>query len=96
MYVIIYGYRTSNKIMGKMPMVCPKCQQQGAQTIVRSRRMLTLFWIPLFPISKNTITRCGQCGAQMKIDNKQADAYFAQQPAAQQGTPQGTPPTDLG
>jgi hypothetical protein len=82
--VIIYGYRTSNQVMGQLPQLCQRCQRQGMQTVVRSRRMFTLFWIPLFPISKKTVMRCSLCGNQMQIDNAQADSYFAQQ---------GIPPT---
>lgn len=91
MNIIIYGYRTSNKVMGQLPQVCAKCQQRGMHTVVRSRRMFTLFWIPLFPITKKTVMRCSLCGNQMEIDSKQADGYFNQQPG-QPGLPQGTPP----
>lgn len=87
--VIIYGYRSSNKVMGELPQLCQRCQRQGMQTVVRSRRMFTLFWIPLFPISKKTVMRCSLCGNQMQIDNAQADGFFNQQA----GMPQGVPPT---
>lgn len=85
--MIIYGYRTSNQVMGQLPQLCQRCQRQGMQTVVRSRRMFTLFWIPLFPLSKKTVMRCSLCGNQMQIDNAQADSYFAQQAGAQQGIP---------
>ena len=89
MNVIIYGYRTQNKVMGQLPQVCSRCQRQGQHTVVRSKRMFTLFWVPLFPISKKTVMRCSLCGNQMQIDNKQADDWFTQ--PAQAGAPPGIP-----
>jgi predicted RNA-binding Zn-ribbon protein involved in translation (DUF1610 family) len=89
--VIVYGYKTVNKVMGQVQQPCPRCQRQAAQTIVRSRRWFTLFWIKTFPITKKTIMRCSACGSQSQIDNKQADAWFGQ-PQAMAG---GMPPQQL-
>lgn len=74
--MIVYGYRTRNKVMGQTDYACPKCQQATAHTVVRSRRWMTLFWVPIFPITKNSIARCSACGQQSKVENAQADAWF--------------------
>jgi hypothetical protein len=79
--MIIYGYRTRNSVLGQVQYGCQKCQQNSFHTVVRSKVFMTLFWIPLFPISKKTTARCNTCGFQEKVDNKKADAMFAQQPA---------------
>ncbi|RAQ97849.1 zinc-ribbon domain-containing protein [Thermogemmatispora tikiterensis] len=75
MYVIVYGYRTRQWLMGRMPAVCQRCQRTSQQQIVRLQRKLTLFWIPLFPIMTRTFLVCTLCGHQMRVDNKQADAW---------------------
>ncbi len=74
--MIIYGYRTRNNVMGQTQQVCQKCQQNSNHAIVRTKRIMTMFWIPLFTVSKKTTSRCGSCGFQAKMDNKQADAMF--------------------
>lgn len=95
--MIIYGYRSRNKVMGQVPYVCPQCKRNGYHTVVRTSRHFTLFWIPLIPVGSTTTARCNLCGFQEKVDNKQADALLAQpQPAAapqmpQQGYPGGNP-----
>jgi len=82
---VIYGFRSRNKVMGQTQSVCPQCQRSGFQTVVRSSRWFTLYFIPLFPYSTKTIARCNLCGFQYAIDNKQANVLFPQgQPAPQE------------
>jgi hypothetical protein len=39
---------------------------------------MTVFWIPIFPITKATTARCNLCGFQEKLDNKKADELLPQ------------------
>lgn len=80
-FTIIYGYRTRNNVMGQTQHVCKKCGQNTPHAVVRTKMYMTLFFVPLFPISKKTTARCGSCGFQEKMDNKQADGMF---PSVQQ------------
>lgn len=75
-FTIIYGYRTRNNVMGQTQYVCQKCGQNSAHSVVRTRYQMTLFFVPLFTVSKKTTARCNICGFQEKMDNKQADAMF--------------------
>ena len=76
--MIVYGFRTRNNVLGQTQYVCQRCQQNAFHSVVRTKRLITLFWIPLIPISKSTTARCNMCGFQEKVDNKQADAMFVQ------------------
>lgn len=80
-FTIIYGYRTRNNVMGQTQMVCKKCGQNAVHAVVRTKYIMTLFFVPLFPVGKKTTARCSNCGRQEKMNNKQADAMF---PAMQQ------------
>ena len=71
--MILYGARRRNKVLGQMQYVCPGCQQPTYHAVVRSRYWFTLFFIPIFPMSKSSTARCMRCGFQEKVDNKQAD-----------------------
>lgn len=90
--MIVYGYKTINSVMGQVQQICPSCGRQAPQTIVRSRRWLTFFWIKTFPITKKTFMRCAACGKQSEIDSKQADAWFSQPQATAAGVPNQQPP----
>jgi zinc-ribbon family len=79
--MIIWGTRRRNKVMGQTQYTCPKCQQNSFHGIVRSRAYFTLFFVPLFPVSKVTTARCGLCGYQEKIKNETADQLFPSEKA---------------
>ncbi len=79
-FTIIYGMRYRNNVMGQTQQLCKKCQQTTNHAVVRTKVIMTLFFVPLFPIGKRTSARCANCGRQEKMNNKQADAMF---PAAQ-------------
>jgi hypothetical protein len=85
--MIVYGYRSRNKVLGQVAYECEKCHQVTYHAGVRTTRWLTLFFIPVIPFSKKTTARCGACGFQKQLDNKDADRVFAQaqaQPATVQ------------
>ncbi len=79
--MIVMGYKTRNNVLGQMQYVCRQCGRNGHHAVVRTTRHFSLFWIPIFPISKTTTARCNLCGYQEKVDNAQAEAALAQQPA---------------
>jgi hypothetical protein len=76
--MIVYGFRTRNKVLGQAAYPCSKCGQVANHSAVRTTRWFTLFWISLIPFSKKTIARCANCGFQQAIDNKDADRIFSQ------------------
>ncbi len=86
---IIWGFRSRNKVMGQFKNTCPQCRKVGFQTVVRSRRWFTLYFIPLIPSTKRTIARCNLCGFQYVMNNDQADALF---PQGQDGAANGPLP----
>lgn len=88
-FVIIYGYKTINTVLGRVQQPCPRCQQVTLQTVVRSRRWATLFWVRIFPISTKTNMRCNTCSNQVKVENAQADAWFPKAPAGAPQQPAG-------
>ncbi len=78
--MIIWGFRSRNKVMGQIQYICPNCRQNSFHTIVRSSRWFTLFFIPTFSFAKKSISHCNVCGFESVVDNNQADAWFPKQP----------------
>ena len=87
--MIVYGFRSRNKVLGQVAYECSQCHQVAYHAGVRTTRWITLFFLPVIPISKKTTARCGVCGFQQKLDNKDADRIFAQ--AQAQPTPVQAP-----
>jgi len=44
---------------------CPKCGQQGGIVSSVYGRYAHLFWIPVFPLTKKTYTRCAHCNSEL-------------------------------
>ncbi len=82
--MIVWGYRSRNKVLGQAAYQCSRCGQQAYHTGVRTTRWFTLFFVPVIPFSKKTTARCNVCGFQQQIDNKDADRVFAQAPVPAQ------------
>ena len=76
MHPIIYGYRTRNKPLGQMQYVCPKCSQNANHTVVKTQYMMTLFFVPLFPVSSKYTATCNNCRFQEKVEKQQAKQMF--------------------
>jgi hypothetical protein len=64
--MFIWGFRTNSRIVGRLKASCIFCGDTCIQTISEITRVFTLFFIPLFPISKKTETVCTSCGKSYK------------------------------
>jgi len=64
---IIFGTRqVARDVKNELPVrqVCPKCSLLSEMRLQRQASYFTLFFIPLFPISKSEeIVKCGRCNA---------------------------------
>jgi tetratricopeptide repeat protein len=87
---IIFGSRSKNRVMGQKVYSCSRCRIPSYHAIVRSQGWFTLYFIPLIPTGKSTISRCNLCGYQEQINNKQADSWFSQDQTGSAATPQKT------
>jgi len=60
--MIIYGARAVHlKSAQPKSIICPSCSTQGSSVISIYRKHAHIFWIPLFPITKNGISQCQHC-----------------------------------
>jgi hypothetical protein len=96
--VIIFGTRTTVRLLAILNFVCGRCGNPSAHRIEERVQKFTLFFIPLFPIgARRTYGTCTYCGLVTDIDKDtrerllaQADGGAAQQ-APQQPLPGGYP-----
>lgn len=82
--MIIYGWRRKILELATATYLCGQCQNPTAHALRRAVTKLTLFWIPLFPISSKYFTVCTFCGATNKLTKAEAEQVQAMnQPAPQ-------------
>ncbi len=62
--MIIFGANPRNKTLGEGEFYCPRCQAQRRYLHRSSRPHFSLYFVPLFPIGKETeYVQCQTCGA---------------------------------
>ncbi|MCP2164948.1 zinc ribbon domain-containing protein [Goodfellowiella coeruleoviolacea] len=97
--MIIWGFRTTTLQLVMLTLLCRGCGNPAAHSLNRRVTKFTLFFIPLFPVSKKHHLQCTFCGLAYEIDRANADQLLAQAqgqpqpgyPQAQPGHPQGQP-----
>lgn len=77
--MIVWGFRSRNKVYGQAQFVCSQCHQHSYHSFVRTQRWFTLFFIPVFPFSTTYISRCNMCGIQLRVPKEKVEALFAPQ-----------------
>ena len=77
--MIIYGWRRRVAEVAMLTLMCQRCQTPAAHALRRSVTKVTLFYIPLFPISSKYFTQCTFCGATVRIGKEQAQQLQDQQ-----------------
>ncbi|WP_328529707.1 zinc ribbon domain-containing protein [Nocardioides sp. NBC_00368] len=70
--MIIFGFKTYTRLLATLSLVCPNCGQRAAQRLFENVNKFTLFFIPLFPVSRSRRMDCTYCGYASKLSNEQA------------------------
>ena len=76
---IIWGTKVFRKVIGKSSYVneCQHCHNEVTYEISSVWRWFTIFWIPLFPISrKKYFLACPICGYGYDITKEQAESVL--------------------
>jgi hypothetical protein len=60
--MLIYGSRSSHlKSVQLNAEVCPHCQTQGSVIVSTYAKYAHIFWIPLFPLGRVSVSQCQHC-----------------------------------
>jgi len=82
---LIFGTRASDTLLTVVQFVCGVCGVHAAQRVVRRTTRLSLFFVPLVPLSRSYRNECVNCGAVTRLTAEQADraqAWSAGRPGA--------------
>lgn len=77
--MIIFGSRTTVRLLAILNFVCGRCGNPSAHRIEERVRKFTLFFIPLFPLgARRTFGTCTYCGLVTEIDRDTRDRLVGQ------------------
>jgi zinc-ribbon family len=62
MALIIYGTSKVDVGVDEIMIECPSCEAQNFSDIMISSRYFHIFFMPIFPLSKETTIICKKCG----------------------------------
>ncbi|PZF56137.1 zinc-ribbon domain-containing protein [Curtobacterium sp. MCSS17_008] len=82
---LIFGTRGTETLLTVVRFVCGVCGVHAAQRVVRRTTTLSLFFVPLVPLSRSYRNECVNCGAVTRLTAEQADraqAWAAEHPGA--------------
>jgi len=79
--VLIIGMSMKTVLVALLTYVCERCGTGAAHEVTRHVRRLTLFFLPLFPLSTRYRDTCTACGRVIDISPEQAE-WAANQPSS--------------
>ncbi|TWP53381.1 zinc-ribbon domain-containing protein [Lentzea tibetensis] len=88
--MVIWGWRTYVQQLVMLTLVCQQCQNPAAHNLHKRITKFTLFFIPLFPLSRKFGLQCTFCGVAYDIDKTHAEQLLASAQQQPQTYPQQT------
>lgn len=70
---LLFGTTARERIITVVTFVCHFCQQAAPQNVVESATKFSLFFVPLFTISRQHFNICTNCGGTTPLSSEQAN-----------------------
>jgi len=71
--VIIVGTTDYHRVLGRFVLRCPGCGRHVVHQLLQYGSKFTLFFVPLFPVSRRYHLTCGGCGLEREVSGFDAD-----------------------
>ncbi|QYF72953.1 zinc-ribbon domain-containing protein [Cryobacterium sp. PAMC25264] len=68
---LLFGSRTSEAVINIVSFVCGYCHTMAEQHVVKRSTRVTLFFIPLLPLSTKHVNVCARCGGSTSLSTAQ-------------------------
>ncbi|CAA9260810.1 MAG: hypothetical protein AVDCRST_MAG41-2361 [uncultured Corynebacteriales bacterium] len=72
--MLIFGVRSYATPVATLSYLCDRCGQHAAHQLVKQVRKVTLFFVPVLPVSTKYTDTCTYCGREIKVDRDRAEA----------------------
>jgi hypothetical protein len=70
--ILLFGTRASLALLAVVTFVCQHCGTAAEQHVYKRTLRFTLFFIPLFPVSRGYYVECSHCGGTTALTEDQA------------------------
>jgi len=100
--VLIVGMSMKTVLLALLTYVCERCGTTAPHEVTRQVRRITVFFIPLFPVSTKHRDTCTACGRVIDVSPEQAEWAVSQSsspgrtvnPPAPASSPQDRPASE--
>ena len=70
--LLIFGTTLRNRVLVVVNFICQFCGTQANQDVIESATKVSVFFIPLFSISRRYFVTCSNCGGTTPLTKQQA------------------------
>jgi hypothetical protein len=70
--LLIFGTTLRDRILAVVSFVCEYCGTHATQDVIESATKFSLFFIPLFTVSRRYVVVCSNCGGTTALTREQA------------------------
>jgi len=78
--MLLVGVQTTHRPLGQVVHPCPSCRHPTWHLVGRTRRWLTVLFVPLLPFSRSSSVRCNLCGLMRRVPDARAEAWLRPAP----------------
>jgi hypothetical protein len=87
MFFLLIGTRGFERLVAVMHSRCPNCGVDAPQRYVERGTRLTLFLIPVLPLSRHSLRECTNCGWTTRVGAAEVDAARSRSSSGPVGAP---------
>lgn len=70
--LLIFGATPRERVLTRVTFVCEYCRTRAEQDVVESATKFSVFFIPLFTVSRRYFVVCSNCGGMTALTREQA------------------------
>jgi hypothetical protein len=69
---LIFGTTLRDRVLVAVRFICEYCRTDARQDVIENATKVSLFFIPLFTVSRRYVNVCSNCGATTALTKEQA------------------------
>ena len=70
--LLIFGTTLRDRVLAVVSFVCEYCRTPASQEVIESATRFSVFFIPLFTVSRRYVVVCSNCGGITALTREQA------------------------
>ncbi len=71
--IVLFGTRTYREVLAVVTLLCRYCGNSAAHRVEKLTTKFTLFFLPLFTVTRRYTVQCATCAETSRIDKNEAE-----------------------